>query len=106
MKKQNFLLILLLLTFGINLSAQNVVKGIIKSDEEPDGLVGASVLVKGTTQGTVTDVNGNFELNADAKSAVLEVSFTGFLTQTIPLGGRTSVEITLVKDTEIIDISS
>ena len=103
MKKQNFLLILLLLTFGINLSAQNVVKGTIKSDEEPDGLVGASVLIKGTTQGTVTDVNGNFELNADAKSAVLEVSFTGFLTQTIPLGGRTSVEITLVKDTRLLE---
>lgn len=103
MKKQKFLLILLLLSFGIGLSSQNVVKGTIKSDDEKDGLVGASVLIKGTTQGTITDVNGNFELNADPQTAVLEVSFTGFLTQTISLGGRTFVEITLEKDARILD---
>ncbi len=103
MKKQNFLLILLLLTFGMSLSAQNVVKGTVKSDDEPDGLVGASVLVKGTTQGTITDVNGNFELNADPKTAVLEVSFTGFLTQTITLNGKSSVIINLSKDARLLE---
>lgn len=103
MKKGKFLLIILLLGFGINLTAQTVIKGNIKSEEEKDGLVGASVLVKGTTQGTITDVNGNFELNANPQTATLEVSFTGFLTQSIPLNGRTFVEITLEKDARVLD---
>ena len=103
MKKLKFLLIMLLFGVGISLSAQTVIKGNIKSDEEKDGLVGASVLVKGTTQGTVTDVNGNFELNADPQTAVLEISFTGFLTQTVQLGGRTFVEITLEKDARVLE---
>ena len=102
MKKGEFLLIMLLVLFGFKLSSQNVVKGIIKSNEEKDGLVGASVLLKGTTQGTITDVNGNFELNADPQTAVLEISFTGFLTQTVQLGGRTFVEITLEKDAKVL----
>ena len=103
MKKGKFLLIMLVVLFGVKLSSQTVVKGIIKSDEEKDGLVGASVLLKGTTQGTITDVNGNFELNADPKTAVLEISFTGFLTQTVQLGGRTFVEITLEKDARVLE---
>ena len=103
MKKLKFLLTMLLFGVGISLSAQTVIKGNIKSDEEKDGLVGASVLVKGTTQGTVTDVNGNFELNADPQTAVLEISFTGFLTQTVQLGGRTFVEITLEKDARVLE---
>ena len=103
MKKLKFLLIMLLFGVGISLSAQTVIKGNIKSDEEKDGLVGASVLVKGTNQGTVTDVNGNFELNADPQTAVLEISFTGFLTQTVQLGGRTFVEITLEKDARVLE---
>lgn len=103
MKKVKILLIMLLFGLGLSLSAQTVIKGTIKSDEEKDGLVGASVLVKGTTQGTITDVNGNFELNADPQTAVLEISFTGYLTQTVPLGGRTSVEINLEKDARMLD---
>ena len=103
MKKQKFLLILLLLSFGIGLSSQNVVKGTIKSDDEKDGLVGASVLLKGTTQGTITDVNGNFELSADPQTAVLEISFTGYLPQTVQLGGRTFVEINLEKDARVLE---
>ena len=104
MKKQKILLILLLLSLGVYLSAQNVIKGTIKSDDDKDGLVGASVLVKGTTQGTITDVNGNFELSVpDTKSAVLEVSFTGFQPQTIKLDGKTFIEIVLNKDLKVLD---
>ena len=103
MKKQKILLLLMLLSFGVYLSAQTIVKGTIKSEDAKDGLIGASVLIKGTTQGVISDLNGNFELSiSDPKSAVLEISFTGLQTQTINLGGRTFIEVFL-ENAKILD---
>ena len=103
MKKQKFLLLLMLLWFGVYVSAQTIVKGIIKSEDAKDGLIGASVLIKGTTQGVISDLNGNFELSvSDTKSAVLEISFAGLQTQTINLGGRTFIEVFL-ENAKILD---
>lgn len=58
-------------------------------------IYGASVVVKGTNTGIISDANGNFVINA-ATSAVLEISYIGFFTQQVPVGGKSHLIITLV----------
>ena len=74
--------------------AQTVTGTVI--DESGESLIGASILVKGTTSGTVTDIDGNFSVEVPANSEALVVSYTGFTTQTVPLvNGQTTYSITL-----------
>lgn len=65
--KQIGFLVLLLLTFGLSsvFAQENIVKGKITDKETGEELIGASVVIKGTTIGTVTDLNGNFELKTN-----------------------------------------
>ena len=71
----------------------------------PDGTpaVGVSVLVDGTTQGTTTDVKGAYSLNNVPANGTLTVSFVGYETQTVPVGNRTTIDITLQEDNQSID---
>ncbi|WP_072529844.1 SusC/RagA family TonB-linked outer membrane protein [Bacteroides ilei] len=78
-----------------------VIRGIVK-DARGETVIGASVVEKGTTHGTITDLDGNFELQVDPKSTLI-VSFVGFKTQEIPVNGKTSFNIILKEDTEVLD---
>lgn len=79
------------------LSAQNgVVSGVV-TDENGEPLIGAGVLIKGTSIGEVTDVNGQFKLKV-APDAILEVSFLGFETQYVQVASRSKIEISLKSD--------
>ncbi|MGD9929182.1 MAG: TonB-dependent receptor [Mangrovibacterium sp.] len=64
---------------------------------------GATVVVKGTTMGTITDVNGNFEINDVRAGAVLLVSFVGMKTQEIPTDGQNVVNVSLLEETIGLD---
>jgi TonB-dependent starch-binding outer membrane protein SusC len=68
------------------------------TDEKGGGLPGVSVIIKGTTKGTVTDVNGNFELEVPDKDQVLQFSFIGMVTQEIPVGNQTVINVKMVGD--------
>ena len=68
------------------------------TDENGSILPGATVLEKGTTNGTTTDVEGNYTLTVSDENAVLSVSFLGYLTQEIPLANRTQVDVSLLPD--------
>ena len=94
-----FKILFLLLFLGTNLSAfaQQMVTGIVKSATDGETLPGVSVLIKGTTTGTVTDYEGKFSINA-SPDATLVVSFVGFETQEVAIGGRTTVNIELQED--------
>ncbi|WP_291202243.1 TonB-dependent receptor [Dyadobacter sp.] len=82
--------------------AQDVtVKGKV-NDEQGQGLPGVSVLVKGTSTGTVTDVEGNYTVNAPG-TATLVFSFIGYITQEIPLGNKTSLDVKMATDTKALD---
>ncbi len=82
--------------------AQDVtVKGKV-NDEQGQGLPGVSVLVKGTSAGTVTDVEGNYTVNAPG-TATLVFSFIGYITQEIPLGNKTSLDVKMATDTKALD---
>ena len=90
-------LVLVLCCFGAGLSAQAITGTITDSDGVP--LIGASVLVEGTTTGTVADLDGNFTLNAPANAENLIVSYTGFATRTIALtAGQSTYNIVMQDD--------
>ncbi len=72
------------------------IKGTIKS-EKGEPLIGASVVVKGTTTGTVVDENGNFELAVPDGTAVLVISFVGYDTQEITVGNQTTINVILTE---------
>ena len=71
-------------------------------DELGEGVIGASVVVKGTTNGVVTDIDGNFSLQNVKKGDVLQVSFVGYATQEVKWNG-TPLTITLKEDTEMLE---
>jgi TonB-linked SusC/RagA family outer membrane protein len=80
--------------------AQNVIKGKVK-DETGQPLPGVSVVVKGTTAGTVTDNDGAYSVNAE-RNSTLVFSFIGYLTQEVAVGSRNSLDISLVSDTKAL----
>ena len=68
-------------------------------DDTGTPVIGANVLVKGTTIGTITDMDGRFSLEAPA-DAVLQISYIGFLTQEITVGNKNEISISLSEDAE------
>jgi len=76
--------------------AQNSVKGTV-SDGAGEPIIGASVRVVGTNTGVITDINGQFNVNA-ASNARLSVSYVGFVTQEVNVGGRQNIDIVLSED--------
>lgn len=65
-------------------------------------IIGASVLEKGTTNGIITDFDGNFNLSV-SPNGTLSISYVGYKTQEIPVNGKTRFNVTLVEDTELLD---
>ncbi|MGB4535509.1 MAG: SusC/RagA family TonB-linked outer membrane protein, partial [Tenuifilaceae bacterium] len=97
---------LALLAFvGINiLQAQTVqVTGTVTSAEDGMPIPGVSVMVKGTTIGTSTDIDGKYALSVPQTATVLVYSFVGMRTQEIEIGGRTTINIVLESDTQEIE---
>lgn len=95
---------LLLWIVGMLLSVQVfaqglTVKGVVK-DNTGMGVIGANILVKGTTNGTITDFDGNFILEAK-KGDVIVISFIGYKTQELPAAA--TMNVTLQDDTEVLE---
>lgn len=87
------------MTLSYEVSAQQrVITGKVISEEDGLGLPGATVLVKGTTVGTTTDLDGNFSISVPAGSDVLVFSFVGLATKEETIGNRTVVNVTLTTD--------
>ena len=87
---------------AVNAVQQNsVAKGNVK-DAAGEPVIGASVVVKGTTNGTITDFDGNFELSGVSKGATLEISFVGYATQEMTFNGQT-INVVLKENNEMLD---
>lgn len=82
--------------------AQNInVRGsVVDTNNEP--IPGAYVSVANTSDGTVTDLDGNFSISV-ARNAVLEVSFMGYVTESVPVDGRTAIAVVLREDSEALE---
>ena len=71
-------------------------------DKSGESIIGANVVVKGTTTGTVTDIDGNFSLEV-AEGALLEISYIGYLEQEIKVGNQKNLTVRLSEDTQNLD---
>jgi len=80
----------------VTIYAQRAIRGTI-TDDTGEALIGATVFVRGTSAGTVTDVDGKFELTVPETANMLVISYTGFTTQEVPLAGTTDFNITLAQ---------
>lgn len=90
-------------TSSVCMFAQNItVRGTV-TDESGETLVGVTVQVAGTTIGTITDADGRFVLPNVPSDGTLEISYVGMLPQTIALNGRTSIDVILQEDAEVLD---
>jgi TonB-linked SusC/RagA family outer membrane protein len=76
--------------------SKSSIRGIVTNVNE-ETIIGASVIEKGTTNATITDMDGNFTLNVSSLNATLVVTYIGHETMEIPLSGRKSLKITLVE---------
>ena len=74
------------------MNAQTIVTGKVLDGDNNEPLIGASVLVLGTTTGTVTDIDGNFSLETSTSDGVLEISYTGYSPQRVSYSGSTNLE--------------
>lgn len=66
-------------------------------------VTGANVIVKGTTNGSITDIDGKFSLTNVPDNAILQISFIGYITQEIKIGNQTHMDIALVEDAEALE---
>ena len=100
MKDKIYLFILLLcMSIGITFAQTRVTGSVVDDNAEP--VIGASIQIKGTGQGTVTDYDGSFTLNVPAGANTLVVSYVGMLTQEVAV--RPSLRIVLRSDSELLD---
>ena len=94
--------IFLLFFFSLEMFAQQLtVKGVVK-DATGESIIGASVLVKGTTNGTITDFDGNFILTNVPNDAIIEITFVGYLPQSMKVTS-TPLNVILKEDTQTLD---
>lgn len=78
--------------------AQIAISGKITSGEDAFPIPGVNILVKGTATGTISDAQGNYTINASSAQDVLVFSFVGYVTQEIPVEGRTSIDVSMATD--------
>ena len=107
-KKEGFTfrvgLFLLLVTFclGTIQAQSSKITGYVK-DQSGEPLIGVNVMEKGTTNGTVTDLNGFYSIVAKASNAVLNFSYIGYRNQEIPVAGKKLINVTMKDDSETLD---
>ena len=102
MNRLNHWLSLLAFFMMATLSAQTIT-GTVIDEETKEPLLGANVLIKGTTHGISTNEKGKFSLTATDKKGILQISFIGFQTKEVPytlVGGKANVQVSLLPEAE------
>ncbi len=99
------ILFLLLLCFSSYAMAQRAtVSGTVTSQEDGSPIIGVSVSVKGTTQGTITGLDGGFSINIPGESAVLVFTYVGYMAQEVPVtAGLVDLQVILMEDAQLVD---
>lgn len=103
-KQVRYILLLQLIFFSaVGAWAQNTtVKGKV-TDQQGEALPGVTILVKGTTNGTSSDANGNYSLNVANGNSTLVISFIGYTTQEVALNNRSTINISLKTDAKALE---
>jgi TonB-dependent starch-binding outer membrane protein SusC len=99
----SLILFLCLIYSGQLKSQTREVSGVVLSGEDNFPLPGVSIVLKGTTSGTITDVDGKFRISVNSPNDILIFSFIGFLTLEEPVGNRSSLNLVLKPDTKSLE---
>lgn len=103
-QKIPFLFMLVLVFFTcISASAQIQIKGTVVSANDSLPMIGVAILEEGTSNGRITDLNGNYSIQVSNSNATLTASFIGYKTQTVKVNGRSVINFRLEEDTQVLD---
>lgn len=100
--RKSFILFLSLFLCVVGYAQNRTISGVVIDKDLKEPLAGVNVLVKGTTVGTVTDLDGNYTLEADGK-ATLVFSYLSMKTVEEPVNGRSTINVTMVSDAEALE---
>lgn len=90
-------------TTGVrSVNQEHAISGVVK-DNTGFGMPGVNIMVKGTTNGTITDIDGNFTLDVPSKDAILVFSYIGYLTQEMKVGNTQKFNVILKEDNKTLD---
>ncbi|RLD22644.1 MAG: hypothetical protein DRI71_07220 [Bacteroidetes bacterium] len=97
--------IIILLVSSTAYGQSQTVSGVVSDGETGESIPGATVLVKGTSNGTVTDIDGKYFLNVTTEDAILMISFVGYESLEIEVGNRSTIDVSLkVSLTELSEV--
>lgn len=97
--------ILVFLSFFMFYAAAYAQQGTVRGqvlDESGEAVIGASVVVRGTTQGAITDIDGNFQINNVASNTTIDFSYIGYRTQSVTYTGQNFLNIVLEEDAQLL----
>ena len=94
---------ILAMFLSLSASAQQFTASGQVLDAQKEPLIGVSVQEKGTSNGAITDLDGNYKIVTKSNNPVIVYSYIGYKTQEIPLKGQTAINITMMDDTQVID---
>ncbi len=100
MRRNLLLMGLFLFGFLAGHAQERTISGKVKSAEDDTSLPGVNVIVKGTSNGTVTDADGNYKLSVPAQANTLVFSFIGLQTMEVAIGDRTTVDVSMAMDVQ------
>lgn len=107
MQRLRYIIAVLYIACLQNINAQETqniaIKGAIKDKKDGSGLPGVNVIIKGTTNGTVTDLDGNFSIKVPSKETVIQISSIGYKTQEIVVGDNLVFDINLEEDSKVLE---
>ena len=95
-------LLMLFISITYTFAQSRIVKGTVLDDLKL-GMPGVNVVVKGTTNGTITDFDGNYSISVSGDKAVLVYSFMGYVSQEIQVGSKTQINVVLKEDSKQLD---
>ncbi len=101
---KGWLFSLFLVFSSISLYAQNItVSGTVTDNVFKEPLIGVTIVIEGTSDGTVTDIDGNYTINNVPSNGSLVVSYVGMQSQTVAVNGRANIDIVLKEDSELLE---
>lgn len=100
---KRILSILPLFLVAVLAMGQREVSGVITAAEDGQPVIGATILVKGTSTGTATDIDGKYTLTVPGNDATLVISYTGFKTVEIAVGNRSQIDVVMESSVSILD---
>ncbi|MBE0677496.1 MAG: TonB-dependent receptor [Bacteroidales bacterium] len=97
-------LILVMIVFSLTAFSQNLtVSGTVTEAETGEAMIGLNVVIKGTTRGVATDLNGNYTVTECPPNAVLIFSFVGYESVEVPVQGRTTVNVSIAPSSSLVE---